>query len=265
MATARRRYFLVADSVLREAWSNDELATLVRLMAYMHERWRSDGITPEQACEVELSSHALAIITHLDRPARQIARIEALSRHVSLTFSVQHRSPSSRQEVASPSPSSSQGVANPSPLRSQHVAKIVTLRWPKFAEFQKLHTRDSAETRPKVGPPVPVPVPVPVLQESEGPLQAPVGLKLATANGNGAHPKRTRKRGERRAPEDFDLTAERRDFAVRECGLLVVQAQTEFDKFCDYEFRTPRTDWDASWRNWARSAAERIRQTGVRR
>lgn len=68
-----------------------------------------------------------------------------------------------------------------------------------------------------------------------------------------------------RCPADFVLTDALRAEA-EECGLAPERVEIEFAKMRDCEFRTPRSDWKATWRNWARSAAEsqpRARQRQV--
>ncbi len=77
------------------------------------------------------------------------------------------------------------------------------------------------------------------------------------------------KRGERakratRLPEDFSLTPERRLVAEAER----LPAERVFAKFCDYwrsaaGAKARKHDWDATWRNWCRSEADRSRGNGV--
>lgn len=64
--------------------------------------------------------------------------------------------------------------------------------------------------------------------------------------------KRPQKRPSRRVPEDFkpDL-----DFATK--TIPDIDATTEAAKFKDWEFKTPRSDWDACWRTWIRNAKDR--------
>lgn len=82
---------------------------------------------------------------------------------------------------------------------------------------------------------------------------------------NGLHPnhpepsepsREGRKRPARRCPKDFTLTPERFEYAVGK-GLTVAQVGTAFEKFQNHEFKTPRSDWDATWRNWAIGEAEK--------
>jgi len=66
----------------------------------------------------------------------------------------------------------------------------------------------------------------------------------------------------KRLPEDFELTKERR--AVAEAERL--PADRTFAKFVDYwrsasGARARKLDWDATWRNWCRTEADRARST----
>jgi hypothetical protein len=63
-----------------------------------------------------------------------------------------------------------------------------------------------------------------------------------------------------RLPEDFDLTDERRAVAEAE----KVPAERTFAKFCDHWLAASgqssrKLDWDAAWRNWCRTEADRSR------
>jgi hypothetical protein len=67
-----------------------------------------------------------------------------------------------------------------------------------------------------------------------------------------------RPRPTRRCPEEFTLTPERLAFAAKE-GLPEPEAKQAFAKMRDHEFRTPRVDWEAVWRNWVREEVSRRR------
>jgi hypothetical protein len=61
-----------------------------------------------------------------------------------------------------------------------------------------------------------------------------------------------------RLPEDFELTEPRRAYAVSEA----VDPQRTFSKFTDHwkaasGAKARKLDWDAAWRNWCRTEAER--------
>ncbi|MDE2098667.1 MAG: helix-turn-helix domain-containing protein [Patescibacteria group bacterium] len=62
-----------------------------------------------------------------------------------------------------------------------------------------------------------------------------------------------------RLPESFELTPDRRAMALAE-GL---DADRTFAKFCDHwraapEGKARKADWDATWRNWCRTEADKI-------
>ena len=65
-------------------------------------------------------------------------------------------------------------------------------------------------------------------------------------------------RGSRRAPVEFALTPERLAVGIAE-GFDELAVRRQFARLKDYEFRRPRHDWDAVWRNWVREEADRRR------
>jgi hypothetical protein len=79
MASERKAYFAVEDRIKSESWSNDVLAFAIRLLALMHERWRTDKKTAEEACAVIISAGTLMdlagcrSIVRAKRTARQLA------------------------------------------------------------------------------------------------------------------------------------------------------------------------------------------------
>jgi len=56
----------------------------------------------------------------------------------------------------------------------------------------------------------------------------------------------------KRAPPDFTP-----DLSVTLAKLPDLDFDQELAKFRDWEFKTPRSDWNATWRNWIRNCAER--------
>lgn len=71
-------------------------------------------------------------------------------------------------------------------------------------------------------------------------------------------PKGGQKKRATRIPDDFEPDT---DWAVTQ-GLTLSQAQAEAAKFRDYwaskGANATKTDWQATWRNWVRSALERL-------
>ncbi len=76
MATPRKKWFRVADSLTQKPLSNDELATLIRLMGQLNQRWARDGLTADEACSILLRPGDLMACTGSGTlvRARSIAR-----------------------------------------------------------------------------------------------------------------------------------------------------------------------------------------------
>ena len=125
MSTPRRTWFKLPDSIYREEWSNQVLATVVRLQAYMHERWARDD--PEDAATVVIGPKAAMSITGFGRAH---VALQALSR---LPLEAGWTSASARLETV-------KGVSS------------VVLNCPKVAEFHGWTSRRVPERRPKNAP-----------------------------------------------------------------------------------------------------------------
>lgn len=100
---------------------------------------------------------------------------------------------------------------------------------------------------PSEGPPKPVTEAVAVAG-----AVAKAGAEIGDSGADAGAKKTTPRK---RCPEDFTLTPDLRKWAASEAPGVNVDRETE--KFKDYEFAKPRTDWLATWRNWIRTAAER--------
>jgi hypothetical protein len=74
-------------------------------------------------------------------------------------------------------------------------------------------------------------------------------LPLSDTNTNTV---RERKRSSRRCPKEFEP-----DLAFALAELPDLDAEAEAAKFKDCEFKSPKTDWAATWRNWVRTCKER--------
>lgn len=125
MATARKRWFRVADAILRKSWTNDELAALVRLMAYLNGRWAREGIPSEDAGHHAISLTDAMTITGKRRPDAAIRMLERLATITSM--SVEHRT-----DIRQTSRECSTDVC--------------LISWPKYPVFQGM-------TSPKMPPP----------------------------------------------------------------------------------------------------------------
>ncbi len=64
-----------------------------------------------------------------------------------------------------------------------------------------------------------------------------------------------RKRASKRAPSDFVVSIEMYAWA-QDLGVDAAAVNFETDKFRDHEFKSPRKDWQAVWRNWIRRYVE---------
>jgi hypothetical protein len=58
----------------------------------------------------------------------------------------------------------------------------------------------------------------------------------------------------KRCPEDFQISPDLRAWAATNAP--DVNLETETAKLRDHEFKTPRSDWPAAWRNWIRQAQQ---------
>lgn len=159
MATPRKHWFRVADSVAHEPWSNDVCATFVRLLAHLNTRWAREGRTAEEACHVVLSRGTAMQLTGSGSLARARSILRELATHVTLVIDEQG--------------------ANTS------------VRWPKFAEFQRLESEHGAALKvhrfPALPSPQSAPAPAPARLKTTDP-QPPRTVAAAPAIAlNGTH------------------------------------------------------------------------------
>lgn len=116
MATPRKHWFRVADSVRDEPWTNDQLAFLIRLMAELNTRWARNGLDWKSACSIELNGTDL------------------------MALSGKHRVDVARK--------SAEHLADIASMSISHRGNITLISWSKYAEFQGLTPRESPESRP---------------------------------------------------------------------------------------------------------------------
>jgi hypothetical protein len=69
-----------------------------------------------------------------------------------------------------------------------------------------------------------------------------------------ADKKRAKARPSKRCPQEFQVTEDLMAWAEQKVPGLDVAAETE--RFRDWEFAKPRSDWPATWREWMRKAVE---------
>jgi hypothetical protein len=129
VATPRSRWMRISDLELDEDWDDATLATVIRLLAWMRQRWAKERLTHEQAVEAVISSREAVRITHLKRDDRALARLESLGTLAGLG------SYTGRIE---------KGLASES----------VRIRWPKVAEYQGWDALEPGTRRPARAPSV---------------------------------------------------------------------------------------------------------------
>ncbi len=133
MATPRKHWFRVADSVAHEPWSNDVLATAIRILAHLNMRRARDGRSWVDATSVLCGPALLMTLTGSASLARARRIIDRLAMHVSLT--VDRR------------------------------GMDTLIYWPKFAEYQEPEPGGRAATHgqrlQEHPPPTPAPTPAP--------------------------------------------------------------------------------------------------------
>lgn len=116
MATPRKHWFKVADSIGDEDWDNDVLATLIRLQARLNTKWARNGLVGEEAGRITLTAGDAMAVTRRSSFARASSLLCRCTAAASLTMHF---------DVAS-----------------------VKISWPKWPEFQGLLVRESPESRP---------------------------------------------------------------------------------------------------------------------
>jgi hypothetical protein len=129
LATPRKRWFKVADAILREDWTPETRGIVVGLMAWLHQRWSRDGITAEEAGHALISAADAMLITGDRRPHIAVQRLSTLPVHAGLSG-------------ATASVERTKGGSS------------VRLSWPNFAIFQDLDSRSSGSRRGVTGPQV---------------------------------------------------------------------------------------------------------------
>lgn len=120
MPTPRKRYFNVADAILREPWPREVKLICILLMAWLNTRWARDGIDDDQAGNAVLNRAALVEITGRTQFKSAVNALRTLGEFVSISIEV----------------------------RDQFVA----ISWPKFAEFQYMKRRSEARGGPDSPP-----------------------------------------------------------------------------------------------------------------
>lgn len=149
MATPRKHWFRVADSILYEGWDDSQIATMVRLGAYLNTRWAREGRTPEEACRARLDPTDLAKITGKRR--RDVA-LKSLQR-----------------------------LANVTGMTAESDGDFVEIIWPKWAIFQELRPPKLPGERPEISPSANAPARHPRKRERGANAPAPEAPSKPTA------------------------------------------------------------------------------------
>lgn len=120
MATPRKHWSKLADSVWREPWPLEMKGLFLNLHCFLNERWARDQLEPEEAGSVALSPEMVNALTGSKHLRRGRRLLEILSNIVSISV--------------------------------QYSDEITTISWPKYPKFQGYKTRESP-------PPTPAPRP----------------------------------------------------------------------------------------------------------
>ena len=177
MATPRKAWFRVADSVAVENWSNDELAALIRLQAMMNTRWARDGKEGAEAASITL--RPVDLMAMCGKRRLDVARSCASALARLATITVEHRD------------------------------DVTVISWPKFANFQRYASESRDDQPPRLPPPPPPPPhpPHPPPKKRREPAvagsSAPPVLRLEPPPAEEPKPAR-RKREASLAPEDLE-------------------------------------------------------------
>ena len=241
MATHRKHWFRVADSIQFEPWDNDLLATFVRLSAHMNTRWARDGRTPEEAATISLGPAQVAAICGKRR--RDVAET-LLSRLAEVTsMSVARR------------------------------GDVTEIHWPKFPIFQRYQAGTGAasenDSRAFVPPPTPTPTPTPTVRVKPPSIPPPSGGTTAIAPEAAPKTEQPAKRRRQRlpgVPAPEALSAEQQASLDAWCRRAEPEMLAELPRIAARLLDWGRSkgeirpDWVATIRNAVRSEADRRRE-----
>ena len=232
MATPRKHWFRVADSVRDEPWSNDVAATFLRLSAHLNTRWARDGKRGSEAGSVVLPPAVLMALTGSGSLVRARRILDELAVHVSLTV---HR----------------QGANT-------------VCEWPKFSIFQRYESEPGAEHETDAPLNLPSPQDAPArrkTQEDVGAETAPPPASPTTTVPQAAAEvepeRRTRRARGTGAPDD--LTPEEKSALLAWVRAKEPDAEPEIRALVDAcldHFRASgalKADWLATCRTWIRN------------
>jgi hypothetical protein len=144
VATPRKHWLRLYESLLDEDWDDATLASLVRLMCWLNRRWARDGIPHHEAGRATIPMLQLMTLMRRRRPERALERLRACAAAVTMTYEVG--------------------------------ATSVTIDWPKFSILQEYGERHRPVTGQSPGSdrvvnaletPSPTPTPTPTPEEEK--------------------------------------------------------------------------------------------------
>ncbi len=124
MATPRKHWCKLFDSILREDWDDATCATVSRLMAWFNQRMGRDGLPESERGRAWIGGHDAMSITKKERPHVALQQLARLPLEAGWTT----------------------GSAR---LDSEQRPTRVWLEWPKYAEENKVVARELPESRPR--------------------------------------------------------------------------------------------------------------------
>ena len=141
MATPRKGWFRVQDTILLECWTPELKGIAVNLMAYMNTRWARGGLTADEGCEALIPPAALMLITGTQRLLYARSRLAHLAGKLSVSV--------------------------------RYEGGDTLLRWPKLAEIQGWRTLELPESRPFLSAPAPAPAHAPSEEKTKTKIPSP--------------------------------------------------------------------------------------------
>jgi len=164
VATPRKHWFRVADSILNETWDAKTTHTIVRLMAFLNGRWAREGLDASEAAEAIIDGRTALWITGERREHLALKRIFDLPIEASIAnletgvVVVDEVRRSDGQRLSGALDADWERARRL--LESLKKPTRIALSWPNFADFQGFTTRE-------MPPPPPPPQDSPSRQEEE--------------------------------------------------------------------------------------------------
>lgn len=218
MATPRKRYFRVADSILREPWDRNTKLTLVLLMAYLNTRWARDGVDDKDAGRALLSQGDIAHITGYFRPDIARKSLERLAEVVSMSV--------------------------------ERSGEFTLVNWPKFAEFQEYASRTRGSEKSNESP-------LQSESESESESRRGRKQEAPSAPPAPRAPRARSPRSKTPCPDQLEPEQREaiRAWAERET-IDLSSLDSEWSAMRDHWISRgeQRADWPATFRTWLRNA-----------